>query len=76
MKKIEIKECHTEFGNFIKESRMRQNLSQSEVADQVGLSQSYLSYIEKGKRDVDLAVAMKICEALNLDIREFISLYI
>lgn len=77
MKKIENSECLAGFGNFIKEGRKKKDMLQSEVAVQVGITQPYYSMIERGAEDrnVDLVLALKICQALNLDINEFIKQY-
>lgn len=75
MKKIENSECLVGFGNFIKEGRERRDMFQSEVAQICGITQSFYSYIERGARSVDLPLAIKICQALRLDINEFIKKY-
>ena len=75
MKKIDSNECHTEFGLFIKEARIEKKLTQNDVAEALGISRPYLSYIERGERNIDLADAIKICDGLGIDIREFISRY-
>lgn len=77
MKKIENSECLAGFGEFIKRGRERQDMFQSEVATLVGVSQPYYSMIENGAKDrnVDLVLALKICQVLKLDINEFIKQY-
>lgn len=76
MREINTKDCHVEFGNFIKNARNQQELSQSEVAKQLDITQSYLSRIENGERDIDLALAMKFCQVLSLDFQEFVKEFI
>lgn len=76
MREINTKECHVKFGNLIKDARNQQALSQVEVATQLDITQSYLSRIENGERDIDLALAMKFCKVLRLDIQEFIKEFI
>lgn len=73
MKLLDSKECHIAFGKYIKDIRERKGLSQYEVAETLGVSQPYLSYIERGERDVDLAVAFKLCDIVGTDIRDFIN---
>lgn len=73
MKTIDTNECHSMFGNYIKTARMRKKVSQCAVAEALGISQSYLSYIEMGKREIDLALAFKLCDVLELDMRDFIN---
>lgn len=74
--KIDSKECHVQFGKFIHNARTSKGLYQIEIAEQVGISQVYMSHIERGARDIDLALALKICDALNLDISDFINNYL
>jgi transcriptional regulator with XRE-family HTH domain len=77
MKKIENSECLIGFGNFIKEGREKRDMYQAEVAALVGISQAYLSYIERGSKDrnVDLVLALKLCQVLRLDLNDFIKQY-
>lgn len=72
MRNIDVVDCHIKFGECIKKARERKEMSQYEVAPMVGISQPYLSYIEQGKRDIDFVLALKLCEAVGVDIREFI----
>ena len=77
MKKIENSECLVGFGKFIKEGREKRDMFQSEVASLVGITQPYYSVIENGakERNVDLVLALKICQVLRLDINDFIKQY-
>ncbi len=63
------------FGTFICDGRMAKNLSQTETAEGLGVSQAYYSYIESGNRSIDLNMAMRICTFLDLDLGEFIRNY-
>lgn len=74
MKKRENSErLNKDFGNFIRAKREQKDLFQSDVATLLRISQAYYSYIEQGKRDVDLALAFEICNVLGVDISEFIT---
>lgn len=57
----------------IKKYRMQRNMTQRELADNVGISFSYLSKIEATKcgKSFSLHVLFDIADALNLDIKEF-----
>ena len=70
---IDTTECHILFGKYIKAAREHRKMSQQELADKLQVSQSYLSRIENGERDVDLAVAHAMCVALGYDLRDFIN---
>jgi transcriptional regulator with XRE-family HTH domain len=60
------------FGVFVRQAREKQELKQSEVATAVGITQSYYSNIEAGKREISVTLALNICDALGLDFNSFI----
>jgi transcriptional regulator with XRE-family HTH domain len=64
------------FGEFIKTKRLQLNLAQWEVGAMAGLSQGYVCKVENGEREPTLTVALKLCDALNLDINDFAKHYI
>ena len=49
MDKIEIR-----FGQRVKEIRLKQNISQEELAFRCGLSKNYISDVERGTRNISL----------------------
>lgn len=75
MKKIENSLCLRDFGDFIRRERERRGLPQAEVAQMIGMHQTYYSKIELAQREVDLVDAMNICQALGLDLADFIKQY-
>lgn len=75
MKKLDNSECLSDFGEFIRIERERKELTQTEVAQMVGIHQTYYSKIELAKREVDLVTAMNICKALNIDLSDFIKIH-
>ena len=72
MKKLDNSVCLNDFGEFIRKERERRDLSQTEVATMVGISQAWYCRIETAKREVDLMTAMRICQVLKLDLSDFI----
>lgn len=76
MKTIDNSDCLIGFGNFIKEGREKLDLYQSQVATMIGISQPYYSAIERGDRNVDLVLALKICSVLSLDLNNYIKKYL
>lgn len=54
-------------GERIKNARTGAGMSQAELADKAGLSQSMISRIEQGQRDTPLSTFRRIAEALGLD---------
>jgi len=57
----------TNFGEMLREFRIRENMSQRTLAAQAGLDTSYISIVENGKRkNTSRSVALQIAEILKL----------
>lgn len=54
----------------IREHIERHGLSRQEIRDHVGISQPYLSLIERGLRPVGLPIVAKMAEALGVEISD------
>jgi len=54
------------FGVLVHRKRVREQWSQRDVAKRAGLSVSFLSDVENGKRSISLINAMKLTKALEL----------
>ena len=63
---------YKQFGSFIKYARLRRKLSQGEVAEMIGVTQAYYHYMEYGKRQISLELALHICEVMGLDFNDFL----
>ncbi len=61
MENINIK-----FGKRIKELRLKENISQEELAFRAQLSKNYVSDVERGTRNVTLKVVEKFAAGLNV----------
>lgn len=55
--------------------RLRSGLTQAQVADLVGESQSYVSKYENGEQRLDLYEIEKICNSMDVSLLEFIRMY-
>jgi transcriptional regulator with XRE-family HTH domain len=53
---------------LLKEERERRGLSKYAVAQQSGLSQQAIGYIEKGHRIPSLETVLRIAKAMNVDL--------
>ena len=67
MDKIEMR-----FGQRVKELRLKQNISQEELAFRCGLSKNYISDVERGTRNISLKSIEKIADGLAIRIKELI----
>lgn len=54
------------FGKTIKRYRIQRGLTQKELAEEAGITPSYLSSLEKGKKEPSIALIKKICNVLKL----------
>lgn len=76
MKQIENSECQRRFGELIRAERKRKGLRQEDVAELLGIAKSYYGHIERGERNVDFTLALRISKTLGFDLSEFIKEYI
>lgn len=51
----------------VKTERIRQGLSQEQLAEKSELHRTYISFLERGKRNLTLNTAEKLAIALNVD---------
>ena len=57
-----------EFKDMLKYFRMREQLSQSELAEKIGVSASTISMYEVGKREPDFETEERIADFFNTDL--------
>lgn len=60
-------------GQLIAEERKLRNLTQQQLADQLGISNKTISKWETGKGLPELSLLLPLCEALNLSVNELLS---
>jgi transcriptional regulator with XRE-family HTH domain len=53
--------------------RREKGLSQEELADRAGIHQTYLSGVERGRRNPTVTVLQRIAEALDADIADLVA---
>lgn len=64
-----------EFGLYIKKLRIIKKLTQEDLAFSVNLDRTYISGIERGKRNVSLINILKLALALNVHPKELFHYY-
>ena len=57
-----------QFGEAIRRFRKKRGLNQQQLADLVGCSIMYISQLERGKETAELGKALKILDALDVEI--------
>jgi len=55
--------------NLLIEARLKQSLTQTDVAFRISKPQSYVSKYESGERRIDVVEFLDICKALEVDFR-------
>ena len=58
-------------GERIAELRKAKNLSQQQFAYEAEIERSYLSHLEKGRKNISVAMLVKITTALNISLKDF-----
>lgn len=59
------------FGSRIQELRKKNNLTQSELAEKIGLSTNFIGMVERGERNTSVDKIFKLSRAFNLSLAEF-----
>lgn len=63
----EAKGLREAFGRLLKELREARGLSQSALALESGLDQTFVSLLERGHRQPSLSTLFALCEALDIE---------
>ena len=58
-------------GERIAELRKAKNLSQQQFAYEAEIERSYLSHLEKGRKNISVAMLVKITTALHISLKDF-----
>jgi transcriptional regulator with XRE-family HTH domain len=70
--KFEKMDFNVLVGNNISYYRRLKNLSQEELASKADIDRTYMSSIERGKRNISLLVAIKISKALDINLNNLL----
>ena len=72
--KIDIskQELLKKFGLNVKFARMRQGLTQEQLAEKMDISWTYIAKIETGKINMSLGKVLEISKALEIDINKLL----
>lgn len=62
----EVKKNLKTFGSRIQELRRKNNLTQSELAEKIGISTNFIRMIERGEKNTTIENVFKIARALNV----------
>ena len=71
VKKTKVAQAHGIFRELLRELRSAKRLTQAQLAERLGLPQSYVSKYETGERRLDFVETVLVCEALEMSLAEF-----
>jgi ribosome-binding protein aMBF1 (putative translation factor) len=60
------------FLNVLREARERAGLTQVQLAQKIGETQTFVSKCERGERRIDLIELRAFCQALGLNLKQFV----
>jgi transcriptional regulator with XRE-family HTH domain len=62
----------TKFGKKLREARLKKKLSQGDMAKILGVHRTYISGLERGRRNPSLLTVQKVAKALNISPKELL----
>lgn len=65
-------ERNTEAGIMLRGSRYKNQMTQKQLAESLGISQHHISEMEHGKRPIGKEMARRLAAILNIDYRVFL----
>lgn len=70
----EEQELLLKIGQILRQHRLQRRFTQEEVAERTSLSVTYISDIERGKRNVSVLNLARLAKAFNLPVEHIFSL--
>lgn len=61
---------------LLRQVRMNANLTQSQLAEKIGQTQSYVSKYENGEQRLDLIELELVCKAVGVPLTDFVERYL
>lgn len=62
--------------SLLRQVRLDASITQDELAERLGRSQSYVSKYERGEQRLDLTELEGICRAVGISLRSFVDKYL
>jgi len=69
---IDEKSFYTDLGKRIAQTRKAQNLTQTQLAEQLGIAQQTMAHYEGGTLRISVATLLAAAEALNVSVDDFL----
>ncbi len=64
------------YHSILRQIRLQSGLTQAQIAQRIGETQSYVSKYENGEQRLDLYELEKICDAIGIPLLDFIRMYL
>lgn len=61
---------------LLRQIRLDADLTQAQVAQAIGETQSYVSKYENGEQRLDLIELEAVCDAVNISLKQFVGRYL
>lgn len=65
-----VSQTHKKFGERLKELRAKNDLTQEDLADKVGVDRSYMGFLERGEKNPTLEKLKLIAKAFNITLSD------
>jgi transcriptional regulator with XRE-family HTH domain len=65
-----VSQTHKKFGERLKELRSKNNFTQEDLADKVGVDRSYMGFLERGEKNPTLEKLTLIAKAFKISLSE------
>ena len=62
----------TKFGKALREIRLKKKMSQGDIAEKLSVHRSYISGLERGKRNPSLLTIKKMAKAIGVEPKELL----
>ena len=73
MEKSVFSDDYTLFLQLLRDARKRAGLTQEQMAELLGKTQSFISKCERGERRLDIVDVREFCGAIGLSLPEFVA---
>ena len=67
---LEEQDILSDFGNRLRKLRIEKGFSQEKFADLTQLDRTYVSGLERGKRNPSYLILLKIAKSLNISVKD------
>ena len=75
MQKSINSETYAVFLDLLRETREKAGITQTELSEQLGETQSFVSKCERGERRIDIAELREFCVAMGISLEKFIKAF-